>query len=107
MANDYPFEEPFTPSPSGLPGGEFRPHGARAGGCQRAIIPWNGPMPLILNQMSPALLAGCTVIIKLSPEAPGAGYLIAEIAEEVGLPAGVVNVMTADREVSECSAVSS
>jgi aldehyde dehydrogenase (NAD+) len=37
----------------------------------------------------------------VSPEAPAAGYLIAEIAEEVGLPPGVVNVLTADREVSE------
>jgi aldehyde dehydrogenase (NAD+) len=101
LANDYPFEEPFTPSPSGLPGGEFGLMVREPVGVVGAIIPWNGPMPLILNKMSPALLAGCTVIIKLSPEAPGAGYLIAEIAEEVGLPAGVVNVMTADREVSE------
>lgn len=58
-------------------------------------------MLLILSKMSPALLAGCTVIIKVSPEAPGAGYLIAEIAEEVRLPHGVVNVITADRAVSE------
>lgn len=101
LANDYPFEEPFTPSPSGLPGGEFGLMVREPVGVVGAIIPWNGPMPLILSKMSPALLAGCTVIIKLSPEAPGAGYLIAEIAEEVGLPAGVVNVITADREVSE------
>ena len=39
--------------------------------------------------------------MKLSPEAPGAGYLMAEIAAEVGLPPGVLNVLTADREVSE------
>ena len=52
-------------------------------------------------QLAPALLAGCTVVLKLSPEAPGEGYLLAEIAEEVGLPAGVLNVITADREVSE------
>ena len=101
MANDYPFEEPFTPSPSGLPGGEFGLMVREPVGVVGAIIPWNGPMPLILSKMSPALLAGCTVIIKLSPEAPGAGYLIAEIAEEVGLPPGVVNVITADRAVSE------
>ncbi len=101
LANDYPFEEPFTPSRSGLPGGEFGLMVREPVGVVGAIIPWNGPMPLILSKMSPALLAGCTVIIKLSPEAPGAGYLIAEIAEEVGLPAGVVNVITADREVSE------
>ena len=66
-----------------------------------AIIPWNAPMGLISNKVAPALLAGCTVILKNSPEAPGEGYLIAEAAEAVGLPAGVLNVLTADREVSE------
>src|SRR6202020_3318091 len=53
------------------------------------------------NKVAPALLAGCTVILKSSPEAPGEGYLIAEAAEAAGLPAGVLNVVTADREVSE------
>jgi acyl-CoA reductase-like NAD-dependent aldehyde dehydrogenase len=101
LANDYPFEEPFTPSPSPLPGGKFGLMVREPVGVVGAIVPWNGPMSIILNKMSPALLAGCTLIIKVSPEAPGAGYLIAEIAEEVGLPDGVVNVITADREVSE------
>jgi acyl-CoA reductase-like NAD-dependent aldehyde dehydrogenase len=58
-------------------------------------------MTLISNKVAPALLAGCTVILKASPEAPGEAYLIAEVAEAVGLPAGVLNVVTADREVSE------
>lgn len=40
-------------------------------------------------------------MLKSSPEAPGEGYILAEIAEEVGLPPGVLNVVTADREVSE------
>ena len=70
-------------------------------GVVGAIIPWNAPLPLILIKVAPALLAGCTVIVKVSPEAPGAGYLMAEIAEEVGLPGGVLNVITAEREVSE------
>jgi acyl-CoA reductase-like NAD-dependent aldehyde dehydrogenase len=52
-------------------------------------------------KIAPALLAGCTVILKSSPEAPGAGYLVAEVAEKIGLPPGVLNVVTADREVSE------
>src|SRR3546814_1533503 len=46
-------------------------------------------------------LAGCTIVLKSSPEAPGDGYVMAEIAEAVGLPAGVLNVITADRQVSE------
>ena len=66
-----------------------------------AIIPWNAPMGLISMKLAPALIAGCTVILKSSPEAPGEGYLIAEAAEAVGLPPGVLNVVTADREVSE------
>jgi acyl-CoA reductase-like NAD-dependent aldehyde dehydrogenase len=41
------------------------------------------------------------VVLKLSPEAPGEGYLVAEAAEQIGLPPGVFNVVTADREVSE------
>src|SRR5271156_3079993 len=70
-------------------------------GVVGAIIPWNAPMGLISMKLAPALIAGCTVILKSSPEAPGEGYLIAEAAEAVGLPPGVLNVVTADREVSE------
>ncbi|GAB6987518.1 aldehyde dehydrogenase [Nocardioides pyridinolyticus] len=70
-------------------------------GVVGAIIPWNTPMHLAAWKLAPALLAGCTVIVKASPEAPGAAYVIAEVAEQVGLPAGVVNVLTADREASE------
>lgn len=70
-------------------------------GVVAAIIPWNSPLGLLANKVAPALLAGCTVVVKASPEAPGAVYAFAEIAEAAGLPAGVVNVVTADREVSE------
>ena len=70
-------------------------------GVVAAILPWNGPAGLMAYKVAPALLAGCTVIIKSPPEAPCSAYLFAEICEEVGLPAGVVNVVTADRDVSE------
>ena len=66
-----------------------------------AIIPWNAPLGLISNKIAPALLAGCTVVLKASPEAPGEAYIVAEVAEAIGLPPGVLNVLTADREVSE------
>ena len=66
-------------------------------GVVGAIIPWNGPLGLISYKIAPALIAGCTVILKSSPEAPGEGYLVAEVAEEIGLPPGVINVVTADR----------
>jgi acyl-CoA reductase-like NAD-dependent aldehyde dehydrogenase len=70
-------------------------------GVVGAIVPWNGPATLIAVKTAPALLAGCTIVVKASPEAPGAGYLFAQICEEAGVPAGVVNVITADRVVSE------
>ena len=97
LASDYPFETPREPTA----GGKFGLLVREAVGVVGAIIPWNAPMALIAHKLAPALLAGCTVVLKCSPEAPGAGYLMAEIAEEVGLPAGVLNVVTADREVSE------
>jgi aldehyde dehydrogenase (NAD+) len=70
-------------------------------GVVGAIIPWNGPIVTLANKVAPALIAGCTVVIKASPEAPGSAYLMAQIAQEVGLPPGVLNVVTADRQVSE------
>jgi aldehyde dehydrogenase (NAD+) len=101
LADTYPFEQQVTPSPSPTPGGEFGLLVREPVGVVGAIIPWNGPLSLITIKVAPALLAGCTIVVKVSPEAPGAGYLMAEIAEQVGLPAGVLNVITADREVSE------
>ena len=56
---------------------------------------------MMAYKCAPALLAGCTIIVKGSPEAPGAAYLFAEVCEKVGLPPGVVNVVIAEREVSE------
>ena len=70
-------------------------------GVVGAIIPWNGPSSLIAYKIAPALLAGCTVVIKASPEAPGQALVVAEAVEAAGFPPGVVNVVTADREASE------
>ena len=66
-----------------------------------AIVPWNAPLMLAALKLAPALLAGCTVVLKASPEAPLDAYVIAEAAEAAGLPPGVLNLVTADREVSE------
>ncbi len=97
LADTFPFEEEARPTA----GGEFGLLVREPVGVVGAIIPWNVPMTLISNKVAPALLAGCTEVLKSSPEAPGEGYVLAEIAEEVGLPPGVLNVVTADREVSE------
>ncbi|MCP3730027.1 aldehyde dehydrogenase [Sphingomonas sp. MG17] len=69
-------------------------------GVVGAIIPWNGPVNLIATKIAPALLAGCTIVIKASPEAPCAPLIIAEVAAQIGLPPGVLNVVTADRAAS-------
>ena len=70
-------------------------------GVVGAIVPWNAPVPLALEKVLPALLAGCTVVLKPSPETPLHDYVIAEAFREAGLPPGVLNVVPADREVSE------
>jgi aldehyde dehydrogenase (NAD+) len=96
LADTFPWEEPAQPSSPGFGLLVREPVGVVG-----AIIPWNAPLGLISYKIAPALIAGCTVILKSSPEAPGEGYLVAEVAEEIGLPPGVINVVTADREVSE------
>ncbi|WP_416979619.1 aldehyde dehydrogenase [Streptomyces sp. T028] len=101
LAASFPFEEKVTPRPSHAPGGDYGLLVHEAVGVVGVIVPWNVPLALSLTKLAPALLAGCTVIVKMPPEAPTAGFLLGEVAEEVGLPAGVVNVVTADREVSE------
>ncbi|MGB8195882.1 MAG: aldehyde dehydrogenase [Acidimicrobiales bacterium] len=97
LASTFPFEEQMTPTS----GGKFGLLVREAVGVVGAIIPWNAPISLIAPKLAPALLAGCTVILKASPEAPGEAYVVAEIVEKIGLPKGVLNVLTADREVSE------
>jgi acyl-CoA reductase-like NAD-dependent aldehyde dehydrogenase len=97
LAATFPFEQPVTPTA----GGDFALLVREPVGVVGAVIPWNVPIALMANKLSPALLAGCTVVLKMSPEAPGLGYLLAEAAESIGLPPGVLNLVTADREVSE------
>src|SRR5262245_49104709 len=70
-------------------------------GVVGAIIPWNAPSSLTAYKTAASLIAGCTVVVKGSPEAPASPYLLGEICEEIGLPEGVFNFVTADREVSE------
>ncbi len=96
LAATFPFQEKH-PSSGGLQGMIVR----EPVGVVAAIIPWNGPARLMAYKCAPALLAGCTIILKASPEAPSCAYLLAEICEQVHLPAGVLNMVTADRQASE------
>jgi aldehyde dehydrogenase (NAD+) len=70
-------------------------------GVVAAIAPWNGPYGIMLNKVAYALAAGCTVIMKPSPETPLETYIIAEAAEAAGLPPGVLNLVCGHREASD------
>lgn len=70
-------------------------------GVVAAICPWNMPFNAMVQKLAPALATGCTIVMKPSPETPLEAYVIAEVAEAVGFPAGVINLVTADREVSD------
>src|ERR1700722_303610 len=98
LADTFPFEERFDHPPGG---GRVALLVREPVGVVGAIIPWNAPINIMAYNIAPALLAGCTVVLKSSPEAPASGYIMAEIAEAVGLPPGVLNVVTADRGPSE------
>jgi betaine-aldehyde dehydrogenase len=96
LAEQYPFSERKKAL-----GGQEACRRMEPVGVIAVVLPWNGPAGLMAYKVAPALLAGCTIIIKSPPEAPCSAYLFAEICEEIGLPPGVVNVVTADRDVSE------
>ena len=68
-------------------------------GVVAAITPWNVPLFLAAAKLSPALLAGCTVVLKPAPETPVDANLLAQIFDDVGLPKGVLSVIPAGREV--------
>jgi aldehyde dehydrogenase (NAD+) len=63
-------------------------------GVVAAITPWNYPLHQIANKVAPALAAGCTVVLKPSEVAPLNSFVLAEIVEAVGVPAGVFNLVT-------------
>lgn len=62
-------------------------------GVVGAITPWNYPLHQIAAKVAPALLAGCTIVVKPSELVPGVAYLLAEVIDAVGLPAGVFNLV--------------
>jgi betaine-aldehyde dehydrogenase len=70
-------------------------------GVVGAIVPWNAPLLVSLLKLAPALAAGCTAVLKPAPETPLDSYILAECVRDAGVPAGVVNIVAAGREVSE------
>jgi acyl-CoA reductase-like NAD-dependent aldehyde dehydrogenase len=60
------------------------------------IVPWNYPLLMSVWKLSPALAAGCTVVLKPDPQTPLSVLRVAELATEVGFPNGVVNIVPGD-----------
>jgi betaine-aldehyde dehydrogenase len=86
---DYPFE---STRPS-LSGGAVDVRQLPVG-VVSAIIPWNTPLFIAALKLGPALVAGCTVVLKPAPDAPLSIGVLTEAIEEAGLPDGVVNILT-------------
>ena len=63
-------------------------------GVVAAITPWNFPAAMITRKLAPALAAGCTTVLKPASQTPFTALALAVLAEEAGVPAGVINVVT-------------
>ncbi|MFY1616382.1 aldehyde dehydrogenase [Micromonospora sp. WMMD736] len=98
-AEEFGWEESVTPSD---PSVAFDTIVRReAIGVVAAVIPWNSPFSAATAKLIPALLAGNTVVLKVSPENSLSMMLLADLWHEAGLPEGVLSVLPADRETSE------
>ncbi|MFE4693283.1 aldehyde dehydrogenase [Streptomyces sp. NPDC056749] len=98
-AEELAWEEETAPSDPGSP---VRSVVRReAVGVVAAVIPWNSPFSAATAKIIPALLAGNSVVLKVSPENSLSMGLLADLLEQAGLPAGVISVLPADRETSE------
>ncbi|WP_010321759.1 NAD-dependent succinate-semialdehyde dehydrogenase [Marinobacterium stanieri] len=69
-------------------------------GVVAAITPWNFPVAMITRKIAPALAAGCTVVLKPAEDTPLCALALAELADQAGFPAGVVNIVTTSDPVS-------
>ncbi len=63
-------------------------------GVVAAITPWNFPLAMITRKVAPALVAGCTVVLKPASQTPFSAIALAKLAEDAGIPKGVFNVIT-------------
>ena len=68
-------------------------------GVVGAITPWNYPLHQIAAKVAPALAAGCTIVLKPSEVAPLNAFVLAEVIDDIGLPAGVFNLVTGTGDV--------
>jgi aldehyde dehydrogenase (NAD+) len=79
--------------------------GYTAAGVVGQIIPWNFPLLMLAWKVAPALAAGCTVVLKPAEFTPLTALCFAELAQALGLPAGVLNVVTGDGETGKALVV--
>ena len=95
MARDFEFEERRT--------GYFGEVLVRKEpvGVVAAIVPFNGPLFAAMLKVGPALASGSTVVLKVPIETPLFSYVLAECVQQARMPAGVINILAADREASE------
>lgn len=75
-------------------------------GVVAAITPWNFPLAMIARKIAPALAAGCTVVAKPAEDTPLTALALVKLAAEAGLPAGVINIITASREQTPAAVAS-
>ena len=92
----FPFEE----RRDGALGGQIIVRREPVGVCA-GIIPWNVPLFITSLKLGPTLASGSTIVFKPAPETPLDANVLAEILVDAGVPAGVVNIVAADREVGE------
>lgn len=95
VASDYPFRSVRT-AETGSALVTREPVGVVA-----AVVPWNVPMGISMQKVVPAVLAGCTVVLKPAPQTALDAYLLGELVQRAGFPEGVVNIVPAERESSE------
>ena len=95
LTKSFPFED-VRPGMLGPALVRKEPVGVVAG-----IIPWNVPLFITMLKLAPTLASGSAMVLKPAPETPVDALVLAEIAHEAGIPAGVFNVVPAGREVGE------
>ena len=96
LGESFAWIEHVTPETCGAPIIVREPVGVVA-----AIAPWNSPFMIMITKVGYSLIAGCCVVMKPSPETPLEAYIIAEEAEAVGFPAGVINLVCGDRAAAD------
>src|SRR5262245_20660231 len=95
LARTYPFEDV---RPGMLGPALVRREPVGVAGC---IVPWNVPFFVTILKLAPAMAAGATVVLKPAPETPLDAIILADALRAAGVPAGVINIVPAGREVGE------